>query len=300
MGVAAHVDPAVDAAAEKGPAQCRRLIGIVVGIAAAQIDLELVPRPVRLRAQFGRDRIDGGAYPGRRLPGIGVVSGDQVERGKPIEWAHTDAERGVRVVGSTCALRLGGGLRIGPICGGCHGRRLRIGAGVAAGARAGAGAVQRRNGLLIRRLRQGLRHAGRDGLHARRRARRVAGRARSCGCWSNRSRCGRRRRLPARTRRLRAPAPKARGSSAGSAADCACRSAVAAPADRHNRASRWRSAPALVRRPTTAKRPRPSMRGAASRSLGNRSAARPLSSLLKGAARPRANAHAPAPPAGSG
>ena len=97
--VAGDVDAAVHLAVEIGPAQRRRLVRTVAGIAAAQIGLELVPRPVRLRQQFRRDGVERGALAARRAPGVAVVAADQFDRRIEREGAGTHAERRVRIFG---------------------------------------------------------------------------------------------------------------------------------------------------------------------------------------------------------
>ena len=64
------VDAAIDLAVEIGPAQRRRLVGAVAGIAAAQIGFELVPRPVRLHPQFRRDGVELAPLPPAMRDGL--------------------------------------------------------------------------------------------------------------------------------------------------------------------------------------------------------------------------------------
>ena len=106
--VLGHVDAAVHFAVEVWPAQRRRGVGAVAGIAAAQVGLEFVPRPVRPQLQFRRGGVEqGGRATAIRARGIGVVAADQLDRRKQIEGAGAHAERRVRVLrfGVRLALR---------------------------------------------------------------------------------------------------------------------------------------------------------------------------------------------------
>ena len=101
--VMGDVDAAVDLAVEIGPAQRRRLVGAVAGIAAAQVGLELVPRPVRLHLQFRRDGVERGAVAAGHARRIGVVAADQFDRREQREGAGAHAERRVGIVRLACA-----------------------------------------------------------------------------------------------------------------------------------------------------------------------------------------------------
>ena len=90
---------AVYFAVEVRTAQRWRLIRAVANVAAAQIRLELVPRPIRLHPQFRRDGIEPRSLAARFVSRIGIVTPDQFDRRKKIECAGRNAQRGIRIVG---------------------------------------------------------------------------------------------------------------------------------------------------------------------------------------------------------
>ncbi len=150
---AGDVDAAVDTTVEIGTADGRRGVGTVPVIAAAQLGLHLVARPVRLRQQFRRHGVDlGGGTAACRVGRIGIVTADQFDCGIEIERAHMHAERCVRILFGGLALfrRLADRPKLD---------RRRAGRGRNGGL--GAGVLQRRRRLVIGRANERSRCAGR-------------------------------------------------------------------------------------------------------------------------------------------
>ena len=97
LGIALDVDAAVDPRIEIRNIERGDKVLAVLGVGAADVDVERMALPIGVGLQFRRhDEVRGGSAAGEAF-GIGIVAGRQFDRGKQQERARLDAERRIGI-----------------------------------------------------------------------------------------------------------------------------------------------------------------------------------------------------------